>query len=274
MTSPASEEIDLQSLAVSMLRFVQRNAVLMLGSAIVGALLGLGNYWMTPPVYESQMILISDSLTSSYGDQLAGTINKLIGEGNTAALSEKLALSPAESSELTWVNIERAANNKASSIAVTFVVTVRVRNNSILPNLQKGLLQYFQSNEWVKTRVRQREATYKALIAKLDQEIRSLDSLKLRLLQGKSVLNAGGGMLLVEPTNIYSKIIELSQLRLNYSNSLELQGSMQLIEGFTPFNQPVAPKLRTPIILGLAAGLLAALSFLLLRHLVRQAKQA
>ena len=102
MTSPASEEIDLQSLAVSMLRFVQRNAVLILGSAIVGALLGLGNYWMTPPVYESQMILMSDSLTSSYGDQLAGTINKLIGEGNTAVLSEKLAMSPAESSELNW----------------------------------------------------------------------------------------------------------------------------------------------------------------------------
>lgn len=141
----------------------------------------------------------------------------------------------------------------------------------MLPKLQNGIIDLLRNNEFVRIRVKQREFFYKTLLEKLDDEIRSLDSLKKRVFEGKPIYGKGPEMLLVDPTNIYSKIIELNRQRVEYVNALELSNSIQLVEGFTSFKKPKSPRGSVALLLGLLGGLVFSLGSLTFRHLAKLA---
>lgn len=277
MSSPAPDEIDLQQLAVSIVRYFQRYLRFISISSVVGVFLGLGFYLILPPVYESQMIVMSDILTSSYSDRLTESLDRLIKEDNDSILAERLNLTAIEAKQISEIEIEsvkKEVSDTKDNESSTFIITVSVKQKSLLPKLQNGLISYLRNNEYVKTRVRQREEMYKTLIEKLDQEIQSLDSLKSRLFQGKPVYSKSSEMLLVDPTNIYSKIIELTQQRIGYKNALELFNSIQLIEGFTPFKKPASPKLSVALVVGFALGFFGAIGLLTLKQLLKMARES
>ena len=119
-----------------------------------------------------------------------------------------------------------------------------------------------RNNEYVKIRVRQREDFYKSMIGKVSQEIKSLDSLKNRLFKGQTVYAKSAEMMLIDPTSIYSKIIELNKEQINYKNALELVNSIQLVEGFTVYNKPVSPKLSISLVAGASIGIFFVLALL------------
>lgn len=274
---PDNDEIDLQQLAVNTVRYFQRYLKFITVSTILGVLGGAGLYLALPPVFESQMIVMSDILTSSYSDRLTESLDRLIKEKNDSILAQRLTLTADEAAKIKAIEIESVKKEASASKddeASTFIITVSVMQKPLLPKLQEGLISYLRNNEFVKTRVRQREEMYKTLIDKLDQEIQSLDSLKARLFQGKPVYSKSSEMLLVDPTNIYSKIIELTQQRISYKNALELFNSIQLIEGFTPFKKPASPKLSIALVAGFALGFFGAIGILTLRQLLKMAKDS
>lgn len=277
MSVPTTDEIDLQQLAVNVVRYFQRHIGFMSVSTVLGILLGIVYYVSLPPVYESQMIVMSDILTSSYSDRLTESLDRLIKEKNDSILAQRLSISIEQSRLVKRLDIEsvsRENTNDQKYESATFVITVEVLQRSLLPLLQNGIIVYLRNNEYVKTRVRQREETSKLLISKLDAEIQSLDSLKTRLFQGKPITSKSAEVMLVDPTNIYSKIIELNRLRLEYKNSLELFNSIQLIEGFTPFKKPASPKLSIALLAGFALGFFGAIGILTARHLFKLAKSS
>lgn len=277
MTANTKDEIDLQQLAVNLVRYFQRYLRFISISAFVGALSGLGFYLALPPVYESQMIVMSDILTSSYSDRLTESLDRLIKEKNDSILANRLNLTTEEAKKVGKIEIEsvkKETGTNKDNESSTFIVTVSVLNSSLLPKLQNGLIEYLRNNQYVKTRVRQREEMYKTLIEKLDQEIQSLDSLKARLFSGKPLYSKSSEMMLVDPTNIYSKIIELTQQRINYKNALELFNSIQLIEGFTPFKKPASPKLSVALVVGFALGFFGAIGLLTLKQLLKMARES
>lgn len=277
MSAHTTDEIDLQQLAINVVRYFQRYLRFISISSFVGVLFGLLFYVALPPVYESQMIVMSDILTSSYSDRFTESLDRLIKEENDSVLASRLGLTLEEAKQISTIEIEsvrKEANSAKLDESSTFLITVNVKKQALLPKLQEGLIQYLRNNEFVKTRVRQREETYKALIEKLDMEIQSLDSLKSRLFQGKPVYSKSSEMLLVDPTNIYSKIIELTQQRINYKNSLELFNSIQLIEGFTPFKKPASPKLSIALVVGFVLGFFGAIGILTAKQLLKMAKES
>ncbi len=277
MSANPSDEIDLQQLAINIVRYFQRYLRFISISTLIGTLSGLVFYFVLPPVYESQMIVMSDILTSSYSDRLTESLDRLIKEKNDSILAQRLGLTVNEAKKITQIEIEsvkKEASTSKDNESSTFIITVNVKQQSLLLKLQEGLISYLRNNEFVKTRVRQREEMYKTLIDKLDLEIQSLDSLKARLFQGKPVYSKSSEMLLVDPTNIYSKIIELTQQRIGYKNALELFNSIQLIEGFTPFKKPASPKLSIALVVGFALGFFGAIGILTLKQLLKMARES
>jgi len=95
----------------------------------------------------------------------------------------------------------------------------------------------------------------------------------MRLFQGKPVYTRSAEMMLVDPTNIYSKIIELSKEQINYRNALELSDSIQLVEGFTVFEKPAQPKLSIMLLIGFFGGFFIAIGSLTARQLFRLANE-
>ncbi|MFM9839121.1 MAG: hypothetical protein ACKVOQ_12700 [Cyclobacteriaceae bacterium] len=260
-----SDEIDLLDLAVKLNRIFVKNLKSLIIAFVIGTAAGLAFYQFVPKVYESKMILLSDILTSSYSERITESLDNLIKEQNSKVLSERIGLTFEQAKQIVKIEIESVKQKEAKddkSESATFIVTIRTKNNSILPQLQDGIINYLRNNEYVKIRVRQRQDFYKAMIEKVGQEINSLDSLKRRLFSGQPIYSKSSEMMLVDPTNIYSKIIELSKERISYKNSLELVNSIQLVEGFTIFDKPTSPKLSISLASGASLGIFFVLALI------------
>jgi hypothetical protein len=260
-----SDEIDLLDLAVKLNRVFVKNLRSLVVAFVIGTLAGLAFHQFVPKVYESKMILLSDILTSSYSERITESLDNLIKEQNSRVLSERIGLTLEQAKQIVKIEIESIKQKEAKddkSESATFIVTIRTKNNSILPQLQEGIINYLRNNEYVKIRVRQRQDFYKAMIEKVGQEINSLDSLKRRLFSGQPIYSKSSEMMLVDPTNIYSKIIELSKERISYKNSLELVNSIQLVEGFTIFDKPTSPKLSISLASGASLGIFFVLALI------------
>ncbi|MBL7849738.1 MAG: hypothetical protein JNN04_02465 [Cyclobacteriaceae bacterium] len=262
MNQDFSDEIDLRQVARTIRDFFRSNSRLLLLSTVVGGAIGVAGFFLIPPRYESQLILNSDILKEHFSKRLEDNLSRLINEKNYSVLGERLSLTGDEAKTIRAVKIESVGqtmiNGQEGDVRMT--ITARVTNVEILPKLQAGLLNYLRNIDFVKVRVRQREVLYQTLIEQLDKEIRSLDSLKVSLLGRKSGGTTAAGLVLVDPTNIYAQLIELHKRQLDYRNALELHESIQVMEGFTPFLDPVFPKFYMMLLLGFALGLTAGLT--------------
>ncbi len=274
-----SDEIDLIELLAKFIKAVANNVLLLIFSFVIGTILGGAFFQFAPKVYEGKMILLSDILTESYSERITESLDNLIKEDNDKLLSQRLGITEEEASSIQKVEIENVKQKESrdeKSESATFIVTVRTKNKNSLSNLQEGLINYLRNNEYVKIRVRQRENYYKSMIEKVGQEISSLDSLKKRLFSGQPIYSKSAEMMLVDPTNIYSKIIELNKEQINYRNGLELVNSIQLVEGFTVYNKPVSPKLSISLIAGSSLGIFfvfVLIAFKAVRKLVKLSEE-
>ncbi len=271
MEAKATDEIDIQELAVKIIQYFRKHLRFILISSSVGLALSIVIYLLMPKISESKMILLSDILTESYSERITESLDNLIREKNNTALSSRLAITEVEAGQIKSIEIESVKKDKDKNDANIFIVTANIKDKTILPKLQNGIIQFLRNNEYVKIRVRQRKEMYEKLISKLGIEISSLDSLKRRLFLGQPVYSKSSEMLLVDPTNIYSKIIELNKEQINYKNALELVDSIQLVEGFTVFEKPASPKLSIFLIAGFTIGFLFAIGLLTLLQLFKLA---
>lgn len=263
MTQEFSDEIDLRKLARSVRDFLRSNIRILAAFILAGAALGLAASFLIPPRYESQMTLQSDILKDHFAMRLSDNLSRLIEERNYAVLGERLSLTKEEARTLRSIEIETVVQpplNEEDEEVAKMTITARVTEVAVLPKLQVGLVNYMRNLDFVKIRVRQREAMYKALIDQLDHEIRSLDSLKATLLGRRNSGTSGAGLVLIDPTNIYAQLVELNKKEIEYKNSLELYDSIQIMEGFTPFEEPVFPKIPIMLLLGSALGLAVGLT--------------
>lgn len=262
-----SDEIDLLELAFKLNKVFVKNLKSLVIAFVIGISAGLAFFQLAPKVYESKMILLSDILTESYSERITESLDNLIKEQNSKILSERIGLTIEQAKQIAKIEIEsvKQKQTKGEKEEATFIVTVRTMDNGILPQLQEGIINYLRNNEYVKIRVRQRQDFYKAMIERVGQEINSLDSLKRRLFSGQPIYSKSSEMMLVDPTNIYSKIIELNKEEINYKNALELVNSIQLVEGFTVFDKPVNPKLSVSIASGASLGIFFVIALIAIK---------
>jgi uncharacterized protein involved in exopolysaccharide biosynthesis len=266
----SSDEIDLIELLAKVTLGIKNNFRSLVLAFVIGSLLGLAFYQFVPKVYESNMIIQSDILTESYGERIAESMDLLIREQNFEILGSRMGISLKKAASINKIKIESVKQKQTNTTEKennTFFITVRTTDNTLLPDLQNGLINYLRNNEFVKVRVRQRQDYYKAMIEKVGQEISSLDSLKKRLFTGKPIYSNSAEMMLVDPTNIYSKIIELNKEQINYKNGLELVNSIQLVEGFTIYKKPVSPKLSISLTAGASIGVFFVLTLIAIKGL-------
>ncbi len=277
MTESPRDEIDLQELAVRLIRSFKRHYRLFLISAIGGIALAAGIWKFQPQVFESQMIMVSDILTRPYGDHIEQNFNNLIREGNTRALSEQLGLDALASAQLVQFTIEcipevksreRTKDVEIIKEQTYFKVKVRTKDFHVWPGLQAGLIRFLNNNSYVQSIVNQRTEINTALIAKIDDQLKEMDLLKNGLAKKETTDHKDQSKELMEASSLYTEYVHLNKMKLEYQASLE---NIQLVEGFMALEQPVGPKLSRYLLTGFVLGLGAAIGFLILRRLIQMA---
>lgn len=248
------EELDLLKLFLKGVITIRRNFWTIVIFFLVGAGLGWAYYSSSKKVYDNTMVISSSILTQSYCQKLIDGLNRYRRENNLKALAHQLTLTEDQAKEVFVITIDDLLEITDLKEQTAFLVTVRVGNQDILPDLQKGLVHYLENNEFVKIRVKQNERYFSETIGKLEQEIKDIQELKMKISNGEFFERAKGNVMF-DPTIVNSKIIELNKEKITLQNSLALVNSVQIVEGFSRFEKPSAPKLSLSLIAGAFVGL-------------------
>ncbi len=276
---PATDEIDLLQLLAKAVLLIKANLKIIAFAFFLGTILGLVFYQFSPKVYESRMLISSDILTESYSKPLVEDLEKLAKEKNFIALSSKLKLTVQQAAALGKIKIENATEKGEVSKEQEknyLTVTCQSQDNSIWPSFQNGLINFFETNSFVKIRVEQRKKFFNELIGKLNDEIADLELLKTKIMNGDLSSKSKENMVLMDPTTINSELIELNIQKMNFINSLEIVNSVQLVEGFTKFEKPASPKLSISLAAGSSFGLFCVflvIGFKSIRKMIRLSEE-
>jgi len=266
----SSDEIDLAELFAKLIIYLKKNSKLIIICLVLGILSGIVFFLIAPKKYESKMLISSDILTESYSKMMVDDLSKLIGEKNSTTLSVKLGLSENLCASLTNVEIKSSIEKSEfmkEQEKNYLTIICQSKNNTIWPELQAGLISFFESNDFVKTRVEHRKKYITEIIQKIDSELKDLNELKARIVNGQLTQSSKDNLVLFDPTTVNTKILELNKEKINLQNSLETVNSIQLVEGFTTFMSAASPKLSFSVAGGALSGILIALLLLLSRSL-------
>lgn len=275
MEKKTTDEIDLLDLFLKALNIFRANFWLILSFFLLGVGLGLVSYYTSKKVFENKMVVSSGILTQSYSTILVNNLNKHLSENNLNAVKSILRISDDAIKQIRIININSVIEADASKENDRFIITAEVYDESILPDLQKGLIFYLENNEFVKVRVDQNKQYLKQVISKLDEEIRDLETLKAKISNGDFF--QGKGSVMFDPTTVNSKILELTKEKINLQNAFTLANSVHVIEGFTEFKEPSKPRLIVSMLSGALIGLFfvgTVIAFKSIRKLLRMADAA
>lgn len=271
------DEIDLVELLVKTVLLIKRNLIQIIIFFVVGTGLGYAYASLAPKVYESKMLVSSEILTESFSEKLFQNLQNLINEKNDPLIASNLGLTAEETKALSKLKIESALKDKPPSEddKKFFLITAELTDQSILPKLQSGLINFFQKNDYVKLRVDAKRKMHQEVIAKIDEEIESLEKFKKEIVDG-SFFSRTKGDVMFDPTEVNSKIVGLTQEKESLKEKLALVNSVEVIEGFTHFNKPVWPKKSVSLAAGSTMGLFLVgilIAFKSIRKLVRYAEK-
>jgi LPS O-antigen subunit length determinant protein (WzzB/FepE family) len=271
-----SGEIDLVELFLKGINIIRANFWLIVLFFCLGTALGVGYYYSSNKVYESKMVISSGILTQSYSENLIERLTRHRREMNFDAIMNLLGVSEKTARSVANLDIENILKTPDLKEPDDFIITAYVLDQDVLPELQKGLIHYIESNEFVKIRVEQNKSYLKQTLAKLDQEIRDIEELKQKIASGEFFQSARGNIMF-DPTTVNSKILDLTKERINLQNSLALSNSVEVIEGFSKFQRPSSPKLSISMLSGSFIGLFfvgVLIAFKSTRKLLRMADTA
>jgi hypothetical protein len=274
MQSKSSDEIDLIELAVKTFRFLRNHIWFFCLAGVVGSGIGFGLFFITPKIFATKMVIKSKILTEPLAQQIIQSLNDLAKENNDVELSEKLGVPSHEAKKIRSFSVTSYEGQKADRndeiTEVTHIIELQVSDPATIPLIQKGLLAYFDNNPYLKAIRQQQTAYYTSLIQYIDNELKSLDSLKVNLNSGNPVFSKKGNeTMLLNPATIYTQVIELRKQQLDYQRDLQLSQGIQVLEEFIIFKNPVKPRLFVYLGVGFFVGILGAVFVLFFRWLLK-----
>jgi len=270
-----NNEIDLVELLLKGVIIIRDNFWTIVLFFVIGCALGATYFMTAQKQYLSKMIISSNILTNTYAKVLFDNVNDHLRDHDYKIVADALQITEDQTRQVVSLEIETLIKTEGNSTKDSdrYLITAHVYDKQVLPNLQQGVIKYLENNEFVKVRVKQQRNFLKQMLSSIDQELKELQQFKADLYNGKFFSSAKGNVMF-DPTVVNSKVIELTQKKVEYENGLELSNSVQTIEGFTPFKRVDKPRLATSLIAGSIIGLFAVaglITFKSVRRLLRLA---
>jgi hypothetical protein len=255
-------EIDLIDLLVKSIYVLRANFWAIVFFVGLGTAIGVAYFYTSKKVYQSKMIISSQILTVSYTKILFDNANLYLGEGNFHMLASQFHISEKVARSIRSLNVEPLFEDQSDAKeSEKLLITAEVLDIQILPEFQQELITYLENNDFAKIRVEQQKNYLRQMLASVDKEIEDMEAFKTRIYKGDFFKDAKGNVMF-DPTTVNSKILELTDKKLNYQNSLAIVNSVQVIDGFTKFERQSRPKLTNSVVSGFFAGLGMAALFL------------
>ena len=265
------DEIDLKDLLKKIIGALERGTKIIFLSVLLGAILGLGYFFRSPVTFQSSLVLSSNILKIENIQALFNPIGLLLDEGNLELLGQEFQVNDSIATGLQGIEVasifEKESENEEE--VSYFEITATVRDSQILPELQKGIIHYLENNEFVKKRVELNQNKFETLIKQVDNELKEIDLLKKRIEEGGILSSGGSNVVLMEPSNLFEQSLLMMEKKQKYIESLALVQSIDVVKGFTPFNDPSSPSWTLCLVVGLAGGLIIGFAVIFFKEMDR-----
>jgi hypothetical protein len=151
-----------------------------------------------------------------------------------------------------------------------YEISVYVYDPEIVKPLESALVNYFKSSSYIQHRIANNLRSLKERKAKLQSELRKLDSLKVVLFKnyqafagksrGSNNVVVGGEEGLTNPLEVFTKDLDLYKQLQDIEKQLYLNPDFEVVDGFTSFKEPesasLADVLAISLILSIVIGYL------------------
>lgn len=245
------EEIDLIKVVIGFLEFIRKNIWIFAAFNLIGILGGLIYFMRAERVYSSRFtgecMLLPDGRTI----ELLKDLDGLRKNEDWVMLGRRLGMHPnrvikiKEILPLPNATIDKESRGTEDYVSqynpmpFSFSVIVKVTDNSILPELQKGMIRYLSNNPYNSIRVSRFIENRKSLLVSINAEIARLDSFFQleRVVRIKSFSRP-------ETNNEISYkdlLYELHEKKEIIEDELRFALPVRIIQEFTPFKKHIYP---------------------------------
>lgn len=228
-----------------LISFSIKNIKTLLIFIILGVSISVGLFTLKKTVYISDLTISHSRLNNGECYAMINTLTKIRdnASSNDTILAEKLGIEAKMAKEIKSISCKALnealeKNYKDSAfVLLPFKIEVNVYSTSILDSLQKGILNYLESNEYVSKRKKINREYLDKFEERIKEEIIAIDSLKI--IVDKSIIprSNGNGIILgepIDPVKVYQTGMELYKSQLNINEQKELNNSFEIIVGFSP----------------------------------------
>jgi hypothetical protein len=256
---------------INLVFFSINNFAKLLIFIVLGLGISLTLYFIKVPVYVSELTLSHIRFDNDYCIELINNLDSYIIEGSdNPRLAEKFGIGKEYTKHVIKISYKPLNQNisrryaDSTFVILPFKVEVEVDNISVLPELQKGIVNYLENNEYASKLKEIDKTSLRQIEVKLDKDLNNLDSLK-RILE-KSIVpqNTGNGIILGEPINpitVYDISLKLYEKKLQISNKQKMNNSFNVMVGFAESKSNGKGKVYF-ILIGILIGYFAGLLFL------------
>ena len=253
----------------SLYLFIFKHALVIIVCTVLMGGIGYVIAMRTRPVYSLEMIVKPSDLTKRTYAEAIDQLNELASSKSYKGLSNELKISEGNVRNIKRLNAtnidgEVLSKDTSSRTDLPFIVKAEVYNNSIADSLQQMLLNYFNTNDYLRERKVMQKKVFEEKLIFIEGELKKLDSLKE---QYNRFLNTSGKSAMFynnafNPVDIYQRSNEYQvqkEFVITWLNN-ETQ-TLKAIVGFKPSIRPVDGKRDKIVLYFSLAGLL--LGFLL-----------
>jgi hypothetical protein len=257
-------------------RFSLSNSLKLLLFIAVAVIVSLAVSWFRKPYFRSQVTFTHGRVNNDFCMHLVKNLDSYINpEVNNVVLATQLKIpvkyaEEVRSFEYKLVN-ENIARRFADSLTVLlpFHIEVEVYDPEILDTLQNAILGFLESNEYALKHKRIDTEQLDEMEQRIDKEMIETDSLKKLVNEGIVPRTSGNGIILgepIDPVAVHKRGLELYDRKLQIRKRRLLNNSFEVLVGFNNSVKRASHGRLFYIAIGVAAGYLIGLFYLLGRR--------
>ncbi|PRY12317.1 hypothetical protein CLV24_10860 [Pontibacter ummariensis] len=227
---------------------------------LLGLGLGYGAYKVTKAYYASTMTLVLADIRNDFVEDQLSKLTVAVEEDNFLAVSDMLDVSEdaaRQIKKMEFSNLDAEIVEEDSVLTGSpFRIELSLYDNSLFDTMEPALANYLENNRYFSKLKRIKQREMEGMIAKLESEIESIDSIKTTVSSPRGPVNGFVYGQPVDPTNLYRESVAMYRQKAELEAELDQLDNIQVVNGFAPRLKPTGPNLLKYLAVG---GLVAFL---------------
>jgi hypothetical protein len=257
---------------------LKKNIIAILIFTIAGLGVGYLYYLVWPSYYNVEMIVLNNDLPRRTYGEIITNLNSLTTGQSQAKLANELNIPESSARNIVFIegktlSDEPLSKDTSSKTGQPFKVTAKLNTSTVADTLQQALINYFNSNPYIKRIKEGQHRIYDEKLLFIESELRKLDSLKDSynsfLLSSRASATFYNNAL--DPAAIYTQSNNLANQReaiQKWKN--DASSAVLLVDSFKSTTRPQAVYLRPVLILGILCGLIFGIFWAILATLSKK----